>query len=99
VTIPPISSATPAVSPLRPPSVAETPSGSGFGAMIERGLEAVSASEQQADALIQKLATGQDVQPHEVMIATSKAQLSVQLTVAVRDAALAAYREVMNLQL
>jgi flagellar hook-basal body complex protein FliE len=72
---------------------------SGFAEMIARGLEAVSGSEQRADALIEKLATGGDVQPHEVMIATSEAQLSVQMAVAVRDAAIGAYREIMNLQL
>ena len=96
---------TPVVSlPSVTPPTAPTPSvqaggDSGFADLVARGLEAVSGSEQQADALIQKLATGGDVQPHEVMIATQEAQLSVQTAVAVRDAAIAAYREIMNLQL
>ena len=45
------------------------------------------------------MAAGGNVQPHEVMIATSQASLAVQMTVAVRDKAVEAYRDIMNMQL
>jgi flagellar hook-basal body complex protein FliE len=70
-----------------------------FGRLVLQGLEAVSGAEREADALIQAMASGQPVQPHEVLIATSKAGLSVQMVVAIRDKALEAYQQVMNLQI
>jgi flagellar hook-basal body complex protein FliE len=70
-----------------------------FGQLVLRGLEAVSGAEREADALVRAMASGQPVQPHEVLIATSKAQLSVQMLVAIRDRALEAYQQVMNLQI
>ncbi|HXF73238.1 MAG TPA: flagellar hook-basal body complex protein FliE [Actinomycetota bacterium] len=100
-----------AVDPITsPPPVAEISAGRrpvgsppadgvGFGELVRRGLEAVSESERKADALIQAMARGRHIQPHEVMIATAEAALSVQLAVAVRDKALEAYREIMSLQL
>jgi flagellar hook-basal body complex protein FliE len=67
--------------------------------MVKSGLEQVSGTEQNADDLVQKMATGQPVQPHEVMIASSKASLSVEMLAQVRNKALDAYREVMSLQI
>ena len=99
MTIGPIVSLPSVTPPAMPTADSLTTGSSGFADLVAKGLESVSASERGADALIQKLATGGDVQPHEVMIATAEAQLSVQTAVAVRDAALAAYREIMNLQL
>lgn len=73
--------------------------GEDFGGLVLRGLEAVSRSEHEADALVQAMASGEPVQVHDVMIATAKAQLSVQMLVAIRDRALEAYQQVMNLQI
>jgi flagellar hook-basal body complex protein FliE len=71
----------------------------GFAGMVQRGLEQVSKAEFKADSLLNTMATGGNVQPHEVMIATSQASLAVEMTVAVRDKAIEAYREIMNMQL
>lgn len=71
----------------------------GFGDLILESLEKTSAAEFKADDLVQRLAAGEDVRPHEIMIANSKAELSVELIVAARNKALEAYREVMNLQI
>lgn len=71
----------------------------GFGDLVAESLQRVSELEFGADELVQKMAAGADVAPHEVMIAASKANLAVQMTVAVRDRALDAYREIMGLQL
>ena len=87
------------VSAPTPPTAPTRPDGASFGDMVKSGLEQVSAAEQGADDLVQKMASGQSVQPHEVMIATSKATLSVEMLSQVRNKALDAYREVMNLQI
>ncbi|GIU99279.1 MAG: flagellar hook-basal body complex protein FliE [Actinomycetota bacterium] len=90
------------VPPVLPQIADPQPSGSadrGFSHLVLQGLEAVSRSEQEADALVRAMAAGEPVQPHDVMIATAKAELSVQMLVAIRDKALEAYQQVMNLQI
>jgi flagellar hook-basal body complex protein FliE len=89
---------TPATGGATAPSSISDPSGN-FAGLVKRGLEQVSQAEFKADSLLNTMATGGNVQPHEVMIATSQAQLAVQMTVAVRDRAIEAYREIMNMQL
>lgn len=80
------------------PGVAGT-SGGDFAGLVKRGLEQVSQAEVRADSLLNRMAAGGDVAPHEVMIATTQASLAVEMTVAVRDKAVEAYREIMNMQL
>jgi flagellar hook-basal body complex protein FliE len=70
----------------------------GFGEALSRGLQNVSGLEHQADALSQSMATGGPVQIHELMVATTKAQLGVDMLVQVRNRAVEAYQEIMRLQ-
>lgn len=51
-----------------------------------------------ADGLAQQLATGQLSDIHSYTVAASKAQLGVQLTVALRNQLLGAYQEIMRMQ-
>jgi flagellar hook-basal body complex protein FliE len=101
--IPPLGAVAPVRSPFRA-SGASSPLGAGgaqgssFGDMITKGLQSVSASENNADSMVQGLAAGKPIQAADVMIATSQAGLSVQMLVAVRDQALGAYKEIMNMQ-
>lgn len=74
------------------------PAGPGFGAAIERGLQQVSGLEQAADTVTQTIASGGPAQIHDLMIATTKAQLGVDLLVQVRNKAVEAYQEIMRLQ-
>ena len=101
--IPPLGAVAPVRSPFRAsgatsPLGAGAAQGSSFGDMMTKGLQSVSASENNADSMVQGLAAGKPVQAADVMIATSKAGLSVQMLVAVRDQALGAYKEIMNMQ-
>ena len=52
----------------------------------------------QSDKAIQGLATGENKNLHEVMISMEKASISFQFMSTVRDKALAAYQEVMRMQ-
>ena len=70
-----------------------------FGEMLTNALESVSASENRADVMVARLAAGDDVQLHEVAIATTEASLAVELLVAVRDQVVQAYQQIANLQL
>ena len=71
---------------------------SSFADAVRKGLESVSQQEFSADALTQALASGQPVQIQDVMAATTKSQLSLDLLVQVRNKALDAYREISNMQ-
>lgn len=77
----------------------EKPAAPGFGEFLTGALEGVSASENKADEMVARLAAGDDIQLHEVAIATTEAALAVELLVAVRDQAVQAYQQIANLQL
>ncbi len=71
---------------------------SGFGDAIARGIENVSNLQQGADSALAQFAAGGNVQIHEVMAATSKATLGMQVMVELRNRALEAYQQIMNIQ-
>ena len=62
------------------------------------GLEAVSKMQETADQLGTQVATGRLQDVHEFMAAAAKANLAVELTVAVRNKAVEAYQEIMRMQ-
>lgn len=86
--------------PVAPSALTGTPKPPpGFGDMVGNAIQNVSNAEHKADDLVQRLARGEDVELHQVSIATTEAALSVQLMVAVRDQAIDAYTQIMNMQL
>ena len=101
MTIPPVASVTPAAAPVAPATAADAAPGSpgGFGATIADALESVSQAEFNADMLAQDVATGGDTSVQELMVAMTKASLSVDLLVQVRNRAVEAYQEIMRMQL
>ena len=76
-----------------------TAPGGNFGDTITSALESVSDAEFHADALAQDVATGGDTSVHQLMVATTKAALSVDLLVQVRNKAVEAYQEIMRMQI
>jgi flagellar hook-basal body complex protein FliE len=83
----------------RATGTAKTEPGAGFGDMVSNGLQQVSNLEFTADNAVQDLATGGPSTIEDVMIATSQAQLGVELLAKVRDRALESYQEIMRMQL
>jgi len=98
--IPPIS--TPSLPPIggvgSTPSVGQTTAPAGGGNFMDGLLEALNSTGE-VNALAQELATGELEDIHTFTVAAEKASLAIELTVAVRDRALAAYQEVMRMQL
>ena len=82
------------------PSAHATPidTGHGFAAQLAQGAERINGDLQIADQATRALAAGADVPVHEVMIALEKARLDVQLLVQVRNRTLAAYRDLISMQ-
>jgi len=76
-----------------------SPGGAGFGELFSNAVLGASEAENRADSMIARLAAGDDVQLHEVAIATTEAALAVELLVSVRDKAVQAYQQIANLQL
>jgi flagellar hook-basal body complex protein FliE len=79
-------------------SAATGKASSGFGDAIARGIENVSNLQSGADNALASFAAGGNVQIHEVMAATSKATLGMQVMVEMRNRALEAYQQIMNIQ-
>ena len=71
----------------------------GFGQLFKQTLEEVKAAQNTSDKMTNQLVTGEVKDIHEVMIASQKASLSLQLTVQVRNKVVEAYQEVMRMQL
>lgn len=97
----------PAVTPFVPPTLSGVPATaaatgptatSSPGGVFATTLQQVSNLTQQADGLAVGMATGglQDI--HQFTTAAAKAQLGVELTVAVRNRAVEAYQEIMRMQ-
>ena len=73
--------------------------GQDFGSTVKDALVAVSDAERAADAIAVDIASGGTSGVHELMIATAKASLSVDLMVQVRNRAVEAYQEIMRMQI
>lgn len=91
----------PAASPLAPTGVAETAGASKvtFSDALKSSLESVNASQVKAEELGHAFAAGDDkVNLSDVMISMQKASINMQATVQVRNKMVAAYHEIMNMQ-
>lgn len=68
-----------------------------FGSLLTEALAKVEAAQHQASDAAQRLATGEIRDVAEVMIASEKATLALQLTVQVRNKVVEAYQEIMRM--
>lgn len=71
----------------------------GFEALVARGLEQVNLHLQGTEVELQRLATGNIQNLHQVMIGLEEAKASFQLMMQVRNRLLDAYQEVMRMQI
>jgi flagellar hook-basal body complex protein FliE len=95
---PALSSAMPAVGSTNDTAAIGGASGS-FADALKTSLAAVNASQQQADTLGNRFATGDNsVSLSQTMIAMQKANISFQEAVQVRDRLVSAYTTIMNMQ-
>jgi flagellar hook-basal body complex protein FliE len=73
-------------------------SASGFADALTKGIQNVANLDANADQLIADFAAGGTTDISDVMAASSKASLGVQVMVELRNRALEAYQQVMNVQ-
>ncbi len=69
----------------------------GAGKFFQELVSKVNDMSLQSDQMIQKLATGENRNLHETMIAVEKASISFQFMSQIRNKALDAYQEVMRM--
>ena len=70
---------------------------SGFGEVVTKALDSVQATQDKADKLAVKATTGDLTDVHDYMIAATQAQLTTELTVAVRNKAVDAFNDIMRM--
>ena len=83
---------------LSAPSGATAPSGISFGDLVLDGLDRIDGVQRTADQLAVQAATGDLSNIHDYTIAATEAQLTTQVTVAVRNKAVEAFNEIMRMQ-
>jgi flagellar hook-basal body complex protein FliE len=88
--------------PVTPPATTSPPAatgspGSGFGNALIQALDGVQQTQNTADQVAKLAATGNLTNIHDLTIATSEAELTTQLTTAVRDKAVAAFNAIMSM--
>lgn len=72
--------------------------GAPFAALLTDSVGDVNQLESQARKAVQGLMTGSGVDVHQAMIATEKASMAFELSLAVRNKAVQAYQQVMSMQ-
>ena len=99
-----VSSATSALSSLASPKspatsggAAPSAPGADFGSVLKDAIGSLDSLGQQADDSSLKLATGQPVDIHEVMLNTEQASLGFQVALQVRNKLVDAYSEIMRM--
>jgi flagellar hook-basal body complex protein FliE len=74
------------------------PAQSPFSDLMTDAVSQVTALDQQAQAAVSGLMTGNGVDVHQAMIATQKADMAFELALAVRNKAVQAYQSVAGMQ-
>ena len=68
-----------------------------FGDRLEKAIGKVNTAQQDSDALLSQLASGENVDLHNTMISLQKADITMRTLVSVRDKLVGAYEQIMNM--
>lgn len=69
-----------------------------FTSVLKQSIENLNQTQLQSDIMTEKLARGENVDLHQVMIASQKASITMQATLEVRNKVIEAYQEMMRMQ-
>jgi flagellar hook-basal body complex protein FliE len=83
---------------IKPESTRPAEAAGGFKQALAQTVQEINGLQTEADQAIQAMSVGEPKDVHEVMIAMEKAGISLRLMVQVRNKILAAYEEIMRLQ-
>ncbi|WP_144509261.1 flagellar hook-basal body complex protein FliE [Bacillus sp. FJAT-22090] len=68
-----------------------------FGDFLKSAIESVNANQQASDVATEKLIRGEDIELHDVMIASQKASITLNATLEIRNKVVEAYQEIMRM--
>jgi flagellar hook-basal body complex protein FliE len=80
------------------PAGADTTAGADFATLIKEQLQKVSQMQQEADANVERLLTGQTQNLTEVFTAARKAEVAFSLLMEIRNKLIDAYEELKNMR-
>lgn len=83
---------------IKPASVTPYEAQKKFSSVLKDSIDKVNAAQLQSDAMTEKLARGENVDLHQVMIASQKGSITLQATMEIRNKVIEAYQEVMRMQ-
>ena len=92
-------STAPILPPSRSTAAAGVESGPSFKDFLVQSIHDVNSMQAAADKAVEKLATGGDVNPAEVLTAVQKADIAFQMMIQVRNKLVDAFTEIKNLQI
>jgi flagellar hook-basal body complex protein FliE len=70
-----------------------------FASVLKSSIEEINHLQTESDQLTNKMINGEDVELHDVMIASQKASVTLQLGLEVRNKAVEAYQEMMRMSI
>ncbi len=76
----------------------EATPGASFSDLLARGIQDVSASEQQAQTMVARSLAGEEVSSAEVFTAVKKADLSLKMMLQIRNSLMNAFDEIQKMQ-
>lgn len=79
-------------------SMNDTKTKMNFSETLKQAIEQVNQSQIESDHMTEALATGKNVELHNVMITAQKASVTMSLAIEVRNKAIEAYQEMMRMQ-
>ena len=97
--IPSISSITPIAGAPATSATAKAGGSGNFSSLLENAIQSIEQPGAQADQAVQSFLNGENEDIHTVALATQKASLAFDLGLQMRNKVVAAYQEVMKLQM
>lgn len=70
-----------------------------FSSYLHNQIAQLNEEQKHVEATTMQFMLGDEIEPHEVMLAAQKAMIGVELTVQVRNKVVEAYQEVMRMQI
>jgi flagellar hook-basal body complex protein FliE len=81
-----------------PQAQAQQAGSAGFNDLLNMAIKSLNETQSGADAAMEQLAAGQNIELHDVVLAAQKASLSLQLAIAVKGKITDAYQSIMSMQ-
>ncbi|MDQ0217079.1 flagellar hook-basal body complex protein FliE [Peribacillus cavernae] len=70
-----------------------------FASFLKNSIEKVNEAQGVSDKITEKMARGDNIDLHQVMIASQKASITMQATIEMRNKVVEAYQEVMRMSI